>query len=205
MALMERTPVDQLDLRVVETTDQPDTLWAVLADVPDVVVVSVQPGPIHPLQVCREVADRSPVSRVIVQAAPDQAAHSYQALRVGAWGCLDPDAGPGELHDAAEAAARGEALLPARHAAWVLRELDDQTQVAPAPVPTAERMTAAERTVLHLLAEGLDPEAVADHLGVSRRVVGRPAGSALTRLHHRYRRPPKTTLPASPVVCATSN
>src|SRR5688572_24148477 len=103
MAIMERTPVDQLDLRVVETTDGPEMLEAIVDDVPDVVVVTVLPGPIHPLQLCREVADRSPVSRVLVQAAPDQAANSYQALRVGAWGCLDPDAGPAELHDAAEA------------------------------------------------------------------------------------------------------
>jgi len=189
MAIMERTPVEQLDLRVVETTDGPEMLGVILADVPDVVVVSVLPGPIHPLQLCREVADRSPVSRVLVQAAPDQAAHSYQALRVGAWGCLDPDAGPADLHDAAEAVARGEALLPARHAAWVLRELDDPTPVPPGSPPTADRLTATERTVLRLLAEGAQPEAVADHLGVSRRVVGRHAGSALARLHRRYRRP----------------
>jgi len=189
MAIMERTPVEQLDLRVVETTDPPDVLGVILAEVPDVVVVSVQPGPIHPLQLCREVADRAPVSRVLVQAAPDQAAHSYQALRVGAWGCLDPAAGPAELHAAAEAVARGEALLPARHAAWVLRELDDEAPTAPGSPPTAGRLTATERTVLRLLAEGTHPEAVADHLGVTRRVVGRHAGSALSRLHRRYRRP----------------
>lgn len=186
---MERTPVEQLDLRVVESTDGPDVLAVILAEVPDVVVVSVQPGPIHPLQLCREVADRAPVSRVLVQAAPDQAAHSYQALRVGAWGCVDPAAGPAELHDAAEAVARGEALLPARHAAWVLRELGDEAPVAPGSPPTADRLTATERTVLRLLAEGAHPEAVADHLGVTRRVVGRHAGSALCRLHRRYRRP----------------
>ncbi len=186
---MERTPVEPLDLRVVETTDGPEMLGVILAEVPDVVVVSVQPGPIHPLQLCREVADRSPVSRVLVQAAPDQAAHSYQALRVGAWGCLDPDAGPADLHDAAEAVARGEALLPARHAAWVLRELDDPTPVLPGSPPPADRLTATERTVLRLLAEGTQPEAIADHLGLSRRVVGCHAGSALARLHRRYRRP----------------
>jgi len=189
MAIMERTPVDQLDLRVVETTDGPEMLGLILGDVPDVVVVTVVPGPIHPLQLCREVADRTPVSRVIIQATPDQAAHSYQALRVGAWGCIDPDAGPAELHDAAEAVARGEALLPARHAAWVLRELDDDTPIPAGAAPTAERMTAAERTVLRLLAEGAHPETVADHLGVSPRVVGRHAGSALARLHRKYRRP----------------
>ncbi len=186
---MERTPVDQLDLRVVETTDGPEMLGAILGDVPDVVVVTVVPGPIHPLLLCREVADRSPVSRVIIQGAPEQAANSYQALRVGAWGCIDPDAGPAELHDAAEAVARGEALLPARHAAWVLRELDDETPIPAGAAPTAERMTAAERTVLRLLADDAHPEAVADHLGVSPRVVGRHAGSALARLHRKYRRP----------------
>ena len=129
------------------------------------------------------------MSRVLAQAAPDQAAHSYQAIRVGAWGCLDPHAGPAELHDAAEAVARGEALLPARHAARVLRELDDPTPRPAGGQPTPDRLTAAERTVLRLLAEGAHPEAIADHLGVSPRVVGRHAGSAVARLHKRYRRP----------------
>ena len=189
MAIMERTPVEQIDLRVVGTTDGSELLTSILADVPDVVVVSVQPGPIHPLQLCREMADRSPVSRVIVQAGADAAAHSYQALRVGAWGCLDPEAGPVELHDAAEAVAQGEALLAPRHATWVLRELLDESPVPAGSAPTADRLTAAEGTVLRLLAEGSHPDAVADQLGVSRRVVGRHAGSALARLHRKYRRP----------------
>ena len=101
----------------METTDGPEVLGVILADVPDVVVVSVAPVPIHPLQLCREVADRSPVSRVLVQAAPDQAAQQLPGHPGRRLGCLDPDAGPAELHDAAEAVARGEALLPPRHAA----------------------------------------------------------------------------------------
>ncbi len=189
MAIMERTAVDQLGLRVVETSEGPDVLDAIVDDVPDVVVVSVQPGAIHPLQLCRVVADRAPVSRVLVQAGADEAAHSYQALRVGAWGCLDPDAGPAELHDAAEAVARGEALLPPRHAAWVLRELADDAPAPAAAPPTAERLTTTETTVLRLLAEGTPRDAVADHLGLSGRVVGRHVASALARLHRRYRRP----------------
>jgi DNA-binding NarL/FixJ family response regulator len=187
MAIIEQAQVEQVDLRVIDPTDGPEVLEQVLDEVPDVVVVSVRPGPIHPLRLCREVADHSPVSRVLVQATAEQAAHSYQALRVGAWGCLDPEAGPAELHDAAEAAARGEALLPARHAAWVLRELEDAGTPAPGSPPTADHLTAAERAVLHLLAEGAHPDTIADHLGVSRRVVGRHAGSALARLHRRYR------------------
>jgi DNA-binding NarL/FixJ family response regulator len=200
MAIMERTRTNDIDLRVVEPTDRPDVLAQILVEVPDVVVVSMRPGAIHPLQLCREVADRAPVSRVLVQAAPDEAAHSYQALRVGAWGCLDPDAGPAELHEAAEAAARGEAILPARHAAWVLRELDEATHAAGGTAPTPDRLTAAERTVLRLLAEGANPESIADHLGISPRVVGRHAGSALARLHKKYRRPSQGTDGQSPAV-----
>ena len=193
MAVTERTRTDDIDLRVVEPTDTPDVLRQLLAEVPDVVVASVQPGLIHPLQLCRELADRAPISRVLVQATSDQAAHSYQAIRVGAWGCVDPSAGPADLHEAAEAAARGEAILPARHAAWLLRELDEGEQSAGGTAPTPDRLTAAERTVLRLLAEGATPDTIGDHLGVSTRVVGRHAGSAVARLHRRYRRPSEGT------------
>lgn len=196
MALMERTRTDDLDLRVVEPTDTPEVLGELLDDVPDVVVVTVEPAPIHPLQLCREVADRAPVSRVLVRAAADQAAHSYQAIRVGAWGCLDPD---DDVHDAAEAVARGEAVLPARHAAWVLRELEEGEHPAGGAAPSADRLTAAERTVLQLLAEGASTDTVADHLAVSPRVVGRHAGSALARLHRRYRRPSQGTGQITPL------
>jgi DNA-binding NarL/FixJ family response regulator len=188
MAIMERTRAEALDLRVVETHDGTDVLVALLADAPDVVVLTVDAAPIDPLRICREVADRSPVSRVLVQAGGDQAANAYQALRIGAWGCIDPEAGPGELHDAAEAVARGEALLPPRLAAWVLKELDDTTEPGAESVPSPERMTAAERIVLHMLAEGHDPETVGDHLGATVRVINRHAGSAVARLHKRYRR-----------------
>ena len=205
MAITERTQVDQLDLRMVESTDCLGTLAQILDEVPDVIVVTLEVGPIHPLRVCREVADRSPVSRVLIQAPADQAAHSYQALRVGAWGCIDSDAGPGELHEAAEAAARGEARLPARHAAWVLRELDSATEPAAGSAPTPDRMTAAERMVLRLLADGSSPEEIAEHLDTTPRVVGRHAGAALSRLHQRYRRPAtgSTTVPAPAPVPAT--
>jgi DNA-binding NarL/FixJ family response regulator len=196
MALMERTRTDDLDLRVVEPTDTPEVLGLLLGDVPDVVVVTIQPAPVHPLQLCREVADRAPVSRVLVQATPDQAAHSYQAIRVGAWGVLDP---ADDVHAAAEAAARGEAVLPARHAAWVLRELEEPEHPAGGTAPSPDRLTAAERTVLRLLAEGATTDTIADHLAVSPRVVGRHAGSAVARLHRRYRRPSQGTGEVTPL------
>ena len=198
MAIMERSRTDDIDLRVVEPTDGPQTLAEILADVPDVVVVPVRPGGIHPLQLCREVADHAPISRVLVQATPEEAAHSYQALRVGAWGCLETGAEPADLHDAAEAAARGEAILSARHAAWLLRELDEEGATAPGTAPSPERLTATERTVLRLMAEGADPEGISDHLGLSTRVVGRHAGSAVARLHRRYRRPSEDTAGITP-------
>ncbi len=198
MAIVERSRTDDIDLRVVEPSDGPDALVQILADVPDVVVVGVQPGGIHPLQLCREVAVHAPVSRVLVLAAPEESAHSYQALRVGAWGCLETGARAADLHDAAEAAARGEAILPGRHAAWLLRELDEGGATAPGTAPTADRLTASERTVLRLLAEGADVESIGDHLGLSPRDVGRHAASAVARLHRRYRRPAEPTGYVSP-------
>ena len=80
MAIMERTRTDDIDLRVVEPTDGPDALVRILADVPDVVVISVQPGPIHPLQICREVADHAPISR-----DSRDVRSSVRARAIGAW------------------------------------------------------------------------------------------------------------------------
>ncbi|HEY5886395.1 MAG TPA: LuxR C-terminal-related transcriptional regulator, partial [Acidimicrobiales bacterium] len=72
--------------------------------------------------------------------------------------------------------------------------------------PTPDRMTAAERMVLRLLADGSSPEEIAVHLDTTARVVGRHAGAALSRLHQRYRRPATvaTTVPAPAPVPATA-
>lgn len=201
MAVMESPGVEDLALHVVAPADGPETIPSIVLGVPDVVVVALRPGGVHPLQVCREVADRSPVTRVLIQAGPDEVAHSYQAIRIGAFGWIPDDASPADVHEAAEALARGEARLSPRHAAWVLRELEDATSEPSAGAPPApDRPTASERTVLRLLAEGADPGAVADHLGVSPRVVGRHAGSAVARLHRRYRRPSLGTGEQSPAL-----
>ncbi len=192
MAIMESPTIDEVDFRVIEPTDGPETIEEIVLTVPDVVVVSLPPGPVDPLRLCREVADLAPVTRVIVRAATEQSANTYQAVRIGAWGWLDEDATPADLTFAAEAVARGEAMLSGQHAAWVLRELDDGAD-APGTPPGADRITAAERTVLQLLAQGADVHSIGDHLGVSARVVGRHAGSAVARLHRRYRQasPPR--------------
>lgn len=199
MAIMERSRVADLDLRVVDRVDGPEMLDRALAEVPDVVAIPIDHPTLHPLRLCREAGDRAPVTRVLVVAPPEHAAHAYQAVRVGAWGAIDPAAGPGELQAAAQAVTRGEAVLPARLAAWVLRELleaDATTEGPPAP----DQLTITERTVLRLLAEGTSPTAVADHLGQSERVVGRHVGSAVARLHRRYRRPSEATGQVSPAV-----
>jgi DNA-binding NarL/FixJ family response regulator len=187
MTVMDSPRIEEVDIHVVEPTDGPETIDQIVATVPDVVVVPLSPGQVHPLRLCREVANGAPVSRVVVRAAADQAANSYQAIRVGAWGWIDDDASPADVADATDAVARGEAVLTGSHAAWVLRELDDDTEATGTP-PSPERLTAAERTVLQLLCRGADLETIGDHLGVSSRVIGRHAGSAVARLHRRYGR-----------------
>jgi len=199
MAIMERSRLADLDLRVVDRVDGPEMLGRVLATVPDVVAIPIDHPTLHPLRLCREAGDRAPVTRVLVVAPPEHAAHAYQAVRVGAWGAIDPTAGPDELQATAQALARGEAVLPARLAAWVLRELLDADTTTEGP-PAPDQLTITERTVLRLLAEGTSPAAVADHLGQSERVVGRHVGSAVARLHRRYRRPSETTGQVSPAV-----
>lgn len=200
MAIIERSRSASVDLRVVDPTDGPAEVARAMAEVPDVIAVGIQPGAVHPLQVAREAAERIPATRILILAVREQAAHAYQAVRIGAWGWVDPAAGPDELHAAAEAVAQGEAVLGPRHAAWVLRELESAGQPEPGNPPAPDQLTVSERTVLLLLAEGTSPQAVADHLGVSTRVIGRHAGSAVARLHRRYRRPSSGTDHHSPAV-----
>ncbi len=97
-----------------------------------------------------------PVPLVALAAAEPQAA---DALRAGARAALFRGASADALAAAAIAAARGLAVLDASLASEWLRP--------PEPAASAEGLTAREREVLALLAEGLANKAIAARLGIS--------------------------------------
>jgi DNA-binding NarL/FixJ family response regulator len=132
-------------------------------------------------------ADRTlAATRVLVLTTFDLDEYVYSALRAGASGFLLKDAGPVELLAAIRVLAAGEALI----APSITKRLIAEFAARPDPgaIPNALRdLTAREREILALVAEGLSNGEIAARLVISPLTAKTHVGRILAKLGCRDR------------------
>jgi DNA-binding NarL/FixJ family response regulator len=111
--------------------------------------------------VVAEVKKRSPETRVIILSMHADESHVNEAVRVGADGYVVKDAMEHEIANALAAVLSGDRYFSAM--------LRTRKSAGPAECDGIQALTAREREVLCLLAEGLQNKEVAVKLGVSLR------------------------------------
>jgi len=150
---------------------------------PDVVLLDLNMPEVGGLEACARLrAQDGP--EVLVLTVSDDEPDLYAALRVGAAGYLTKDMPPADLIEAVLAIARGEPRIAPAMASRMLVDLGRAPAAEPDPLDT---LSARERDVLELLAEGLRNREIAERLVIGEATVKTHVRHVLEKLRFRNR------------------
>src|SRR3954447_12659438 len=139
---------------VGEAADGAETLEAVAALEPDVVLMDLVMPRLDGVGAMRALRDAGATPRVIVLTSFAEDERILPAIRAGAAGYLLKDVAPAELARAVHAAHAGQALLAPSVAARLVAAVADGTAGGGAAAALAPDLTPRERDVLALLCRG---------------------------------------------------
>jgi len=153
---------------------------------PDVVLLDANLPGLDCVEVTRQVL-AEPGRAVMLLTGSDRDEHIFDALRAGASGLLLKDTEPTELVRAVELLARGEALLSPALTRRLIAELAARPESRLPSTGLLAELTAREREVVALVAQGLTNDEIGEHLVVSPATAKTHVSRAMIKLHARDR------------------
>lgn len=157
----------------------------VFATAPDVIVVDLGLPDASGEHVVRAATRDAPTSRILVLTMAADAPSVTHALAAGAHGYLVKDSSADEVLAAIRAVATGSTVVGSTIAAKT-RALASIPVLAP-PADDFPELTARERQVLGLIADGLSNQSIATELSLSAKTVANYVSEILSTLHARDR------------------
>ena len=133
---------------------------------PDVVLMDLSMPELNGADATRAILERDPQCRVIVLSMYSQREYVRRALKAGAAGYVVKRSAAKEVVEAIRAVHAGQRYLSPRVADVVLEDYTDDKQDDP-----LARLSAREREVLQLLAEGRTGAQIAERLSLSQKTV----------------------------------
>jgi DNA-binding NarL/FixJ family response regulator len=147
---------------------------------PDVMLMDLRMPELNGIDATRRIVSTSPHIGVLVLTMYEDDESVVAAMRAGARGYLLKGADEEEILHAVRAVARGEAIFGP---ALATRIADYFAAPAPAAVPEAfTGLTAREREILTLIAQGMSNTAIAARLFLSHKTVRNHVSNVLTKL-----------------------
>ena len=133
---------------------------------PDVVLMDLSMPELNGADATRAILERDPRCRVIVLSMYSQREYVRRALKAGAAGYVVKRSAAKEVVEAIRAVHAGQRYLSPKVADVVLEDYTDEKQDDP-----LSRLSAREREVLQLLAEGRTGAQIAERLALSQKTV----------------------------------
>ncbi|NTW12134.1 MAG: response regulator transcription factor [Anaerolineales bacterium] len=133
---------------------------------PDILIIDMMMPNLNGLEVLLHVKKLSPKTRTIVFSMQSAEPYVVEALRAGADGYILKETGPGELIAAIHSVLQGNRYLSER-----LSELLEVngSRVEDAPLDLYQSLTAREREILQMAAEGRSSVEIGEKLSISPR------------------------------------
>lgn len=160
------------DLRVVgQANTAAQALDAVETLGPDVVLLDVELGGDDGIDLASRLHATYPSLSIVVVSFLTDPVRVGQAVRAGAAGWVTKDAPTEELLGAIRGVSAGESWIPPRLLTGVLRELLMTRRLVDEDEERLARLTPRERSVLDMMADGLDRSAIAERMFLSTNTV----------------------------------
>lgn len=146
---------------------------------PDVVVADLSMPRLNGIEVVRRLRERLPDTRVLVLTMHQEDEYVLQAVRAGAAGYLVKDSAASELVAAVRQLHAGRGYFGPRASQALAEQVQHPERGAEDPYG---RLTAREREVFHLIAEGLTTKEIARRLDISVKTAENHRGRVLEKL-----------------------
>ena len=158
---------------VAPPVHDPETAIELSAEhLPDVVLMDIVfRGGMSGIEATRRIKEISPSTKVVIITAHDEDRLLVEAVEAGASGFLGKGEAAEEVLSAAKAAAEGEVLIDPTTLTRLLAQVAREREARRGAQMLLDDLTDREREILHLLAEGMRNEQIAQKLFISPQTV----------------------------------
>jgi two-component system response regulator NreC len=172
------------DLEIVaEAESGEEALELATENVPDVVIMDVSLPGIGGAEATRVLRERYPEIKVLVLTIHEDERYFFQMLNAGAAGYLPKRAAPTDLVTAIRTVYQGQVYLYPSLATALVGDYLQRAETGGAEQRSYDELTARQRQVLILIAEGRSNSEIATHLDISAKTVARHRENIMARLN----------------------
>lgn len=152
---------------------------------PDVVIMDIRMPGLSGIEACREIKQSQPEVNVIMLTSYADDEAIFASLMAGASGYVLKQIGTRALVEAVETVSKGQSLLDPTVTSKVIQKMREMSQHT--AFPDGEQLTAQEKKVLALIAEGKTNKEIAEALFLGEKTVRNYVSSILHKLNFQTR------------------
>jgi DNA-binding NarL/FixJ family response regulator len=168
---------------VGEARNGMETVEQARSKAPHLIVMDVGMPDLNGIEATRQILAERPHTRVVALSVHADRRYVAEMLRAGASGYLLKRSAAEELIRAIRSVMKGQTYLSPEVAGGVVETFLGEGQGAPQDRDAFSELTARERQVLQVLAEGLSTKAIADRLGIGVKTVETHRRNLALKLH----------------------